>query len=135
MENLVLSYESPVTSNGIQILQSRYFLKNSDGSLMENTPDELFTRVAFAVSKAEEDSEYWGRILSIYRGCFLPEKLVRYRVHQGSTQNKTNNSYLNEQLIFCRVLSQSVDIPIIIKIMKIIKIYIKNILRINNHNN
>ena len=55
MENLVLSYESPVTSNGMQILQSRYFLKNVDGSLKEKTPDELFTRVAFSVSKAEED--------------------------------------------------------------------------------
>jgi len=60
MENLVLSYESPVTTNGMQILRSRYFLKNADGSLKENTPDELFTRVAFAVSKAETESEYWG---------------------------------------------------------------------------
>ena len=38
--------------------------------------------------------------------------------------------YVNEQLIFCRVLSQSVDIPITIKIMKIIKVYTQNILRI-----
>ena len=60
MEKLVLSYESPVTANGMQILKSRYFLKNSDGSLKENTPDELFTRVAFAVSKAEDKPEYWG---------------------------------------------------------------------------
>ena len=76
-----------------------------------------------------EDSEYWGRILSIYKGCFLPEKLVRYRVHQGSIQNKTNKSYLNKQLIFCRVLSQSVDIPNTVKIIKIIKIYIQNLFK------
>jgi len=87
MENLALSYDSPVTSNGMHILESRYFLKNPDGSLKEHTPDELFTRVAFAVSKAEEDSEYWGnryREELLMPLIFLPNSPVLMNMGTGA---------------------------------------------------
>jgi len=87
MENLVLSYESPVTSNGMHILDSRYFLKNADGSLKEKTPDELFTRVAFAVSKAEGDSEYWGNLYNdelLMPLIFLPNSPVLMNMGTGA---------------------------------------------------
>ena len=119
-------YKNPTFTN---FFLSGGYIMNSSVIIKSQCIDDVGYQNESTEMVAIEDSEYWGRILSIYKGCFLPEKLVRYRVHQGSIQNKTNNSYLNEQLIFCRVLSQSVDIPIIIKIIKIIKIYIQNLFK------
>ncbi|MGZ3861670.1 MAG: adenosylcobalamin-dependent ribonucleoside-diphosphate reductase [Bacteroidia bacterium] len=41
-----------LSDNAMQVLRSRYLLKNEDGSVME-TPDELFRRVAKHIARAE----------------------------------------------------------------------------------
>jgi len=42
-----------LTSNALQVLESRYLLKNSKGEIIE-TPEQLFKRVAHHVAKAED---------------------------------------------------------------------------------
>jgi len=77
---------------------------------------------------AIEDSEYWARILSIYNGCFLQEKLVSYRVHQGSIQIRVGNSYLMEQLLFYKAICERFNISFHLRFVKILKIYTQNML-------
>lgn len=42
----------PLSHNAIRVLESRYLLKNSDGSIVE-TPEQLFKRVAHHIANAE----------------------------------------------------------------------------------
>lgn len=42
----------PLSHNAIKVLESRYLLKNSDGSIVE-TPEQLFKRVAHHIANAE----------------------------------------------------------------------------------
>ena len=76
---------------------------------------------------AIEDSEYWARILSMYKGCFIKEKLVEYRIHDDSIQRKTNHNFLTEQKLFYQAISEKVRIPFFIRLIKIIKIYLQYI--------
>lgn len=46
-----------------KLLESRYYLRSSEGSLLENDPEQIFTRVAYAVAGAEKDNgsrEAWA---------------------------------------------------------------------------
>lgn len=56
----------PLSHNAIRVLESRYLLKNSDGSIVE-TPEQLFKRVAHHIANAEhllnnsEQQLYWEK--------------------------------------------------------------------------
>ncbi|HRD38461.1 MAG TPA: adenosylcobalamin-dependent ribonucleoside-diphosphate reductase [Bacteroidia bacterium] len=56
----------PLNHNAIRVLESRYLLKNSDGSIVE-TPEQLFKRVAHHIANAEhllnnsEQQLYWEK--------------------------------------------------------------------------
>lgn len=41
-----------LNANALRVLESRYLLKNSDGSIVE-TPEQLFKRVAHHIANAE----------------------------------------------------------------------------------
>lgn len=49
---LITNMLKPLSHNAIRVLESRYFLKNSDGELLE-TPEDLFKRVAKHIAGAE----------------------------------------------------------------------------------
>jgi len=40
-----------------KLLEDRYYLRDEEGNLLENTPEEMFARVAMAVADAEKSSE------------------------------------------------------------------------------
>jgi ribonucleoside-diphosphate reductase alpha chain len=51
-----------LTSNSIEVLKSRYLLKDKAGTIVE-TPAELFWRVAQAIADGESrDGEYWAEV-------------------------------------------------------------------------
>lgn len=47
-----------LTANAIQILEARYLLRDAEGHSIES-PEQMFSRVARHVARAEEDSAYW----------------------------------------------------------------------------
>lgn len=49
-----------LTKNAIQILKSRYLLRNNKGELIE-TPDEMFMRVAQCISSCEKKSTFYRK--------------------------------------------------------------------------
>lgn len=55
-----------LSSNALRVLESRYLLKNSDGTITES-PEDLFKRVAHQIAKAEhlldntKHQEYWEK--------------------------------------------------------------------------
>ncbi len=72
-----------------------------------------------------EDSEYWATILSIYKGCFIKDNLVDYRIHIDNVQKKAGNTFLNEQKLFYKAISKKIKIPFYLRSLKIFKIYIQ----------
>src|SRR3989304_1988935 len=66
-----------LTDNALKVLKARYLIKDEKGRVVE-TPEEMFGRVAYAVSAAErhygEDSAEWGeRFRSLMSSLkFLP---------------------------------------------------------------
>ena len=47
-----------LSSNAIQLLEARYFLKNTEGRIVES-PEQLFRRVAKHIASVEEDKAAW----------------------------------------------------------------------------
>ncbi len=47
--------KSKFSKNALEILRNRYFLKDEKGNLLENTPEELFERVANFIAEAENN--------------------------------------------------------------------------------
>lgn len=60
-----------------KLLEDRYYLRDEEGNLVENDPSEMFGRVAYAISKAEntkDKQDYWAaRFSGLMNGNkFLP---------------------------------------------------------------
>ncbi len=61
--------------------------------------------------RAHEDFEYWMRVLFQFRGYFLDQPLVSYRVHQGSIQRASALRVWRDRRLLLRVLGQNHRIP------------------------
>jgi len=50
----------PFTTNALKVMKSRYLVHNGEGKV-EETPEEMFTRVAKHLASKEKDPEYWAK--------------------------------------------------------------------------
>lgn len=72
--------------------------------------------------RANEDFEYWTRILHAAPGYFIGRKLVSYRVHPGSIQRSAPYQVLRNRLLLHRRLDQVLDVPRTLYLRKVVKI-------------
>lgn len=61
--------------------------------------------------KANEDYEYWMRVLYEFDGFLMKEKLVSYRVHQGSIQKNSAWRVLQSRRALHKSMKRSLAIP------------------------
>ncbi len=61
--------------------------------------------------RANEDFEFWMRVLYEYKGYFINRNLVSYRVHQGSIQKNSPWTAYQNRLALHRSLKKSLSIP------------------------
>lgn len=80
------------------------FMCNSSVLFERSIIDEIGYLNEDPVLRAVEDYEYFSRIISKFRGVFVPEALVRYRVHEGSISMSSNSEWLRKQVYLHRYL-------------------------------
>lgn len=103
-------------------LLSLGFMSNSTVMIRRSVTDSVGLLDEDPMLRAVEDYQYWARVLTVYRACYIDRPLVRYRIHTGSIQPVDPWKWLRKQVYLHRSIHRANPIPLSVRTAKYAKL-------------
>ena len=103
---------SIINENAQKLLAQRYFLRDEEGRLLEDTAEEMFARVARAISKAEKTPELQKKWRQIFFDTMKALEFI------PSSPQLMNSGTSMQQISSCFILDVEDSIESIMDIAK-----------------